>query len=209
MIYEFTFSDSTIRQGDIFYPLPKLYTGLNKLFKFNNANELEETTWENEKDTIPFNTITRVETTWGIVASQDCDAARSPSISFFKIDTLESISKPQLPSNPEKAIKTLLKKCREANKWFYLPIDQTIGFHERMAIDFQNIFQIESEFLTNNIHFLRKGRLNAEADEHYRESIAQFFRRYPYDEWYPLSKDEFELYSKSSDEHIEPRNWQK
>ncbi|MBM4082926.1 MAG: hypothetical protein FJ278_24680 [Planctomycetes bacterium] len=38
---------------------------------------------------------------------------------------------------------------------------------------------------------LRKGRLNPIADEHFRERIAEFFRRYPYDEWYPLDQREF------------------
>jgi hypothetical protein len=41
---------------------------------------------------------------------------------------------------------------------------------------------------------LRKGRLNITAYEHFRERIAEFYRRYPYDEWYPLDKAEMETY---------------
>ena len=48
----------------------------------------------------------------------------------------------------------------------------------------------------------------AEADEHFRERLAEFFRRYPYDEWYPLEKAEFAEYKKSYPE-TEPREWQK
>ena len=37
---------------------------------------------------------------------------------------------------------------------------------------------------------LRRGRLNFLADEHFRERIGEFFRRYPYDEWYALNREE-------------------
>ncbi|WP_155996384.1 hypothetical protein [Verrucomicrobium sp. 3C] len=36
--------------------------------------------------------------------------------------------------------------------------------------------------------------MNGIADEHFRERIAEFFRRYPYDEWYPLNQDELQTY---------------
>jgi hypothetical protein len=51
-------------------------------------------------------------------------------------------------------------------------------------------------------------RLNYRGKEHFRESISQYFRRYPYDEWYPLSKEEFEEYEKGSVEPVERFPWQ-
>jgi len=55
----------------------------------------------------------------------------------------------------------------------------------------------------------RVGRLNEVASEHFRERIGGFFRRYAYDEWYPLDKAEFEAYRKEKPEPVEPFDWQK
>lgn len=54
---------------------------------------------------------------------------------------------------------------------------------------------------------LRPARLNDVADEHFRERISQFFRRYPYDEWYALERDEMALY-KNEYPDAEPFPWQ-
>ena len=51
-------------------------------------------------------------------------------------------------------------------------------------------------------------RLNDLADEHFRERLAEYFRRYPYDEWYPLDKAELEEYRRSKPEPIQPYPWQ-
>lgn len=40
------------------------------------------------------------------------------------------------------------------------------------------------------------------------ESIAQYFRRYPYDEWYPLTNEDFLEYNKEKGP-VEPFEWQK
>ncbi len=55
---------------------------------------------------------------------------------------------------------------------------------------------------------LRKGRLNAVADEHFRERIGEFFRRYPYDEWYALDEQEMSEYKKEYPD-TEAFPWQK
>jgi hypothetical protein len=69
------------------------------------------------------------------------------------------------------------------------------------------VFQIQSEDLKTNIN-LRKGRLNETAYQHFRECIAQYFRRYPYDEWYPLNKDEYNAYIESRKCQVEPFPYQ-
>jgi hypothetical protein len=76
-----------------------------------------------------------------------------------------------------------------------------------MAINFHMVFHIPRDHLEQYKKDLRKGRLNNIAFQHYRESIAQYFRRYPYDEWYPLTKEEFLEYNKE-DGSVEPFKWQ-
>jgi hypothetical protein len=80
-------------------------------------------------------------------------------------------------------------------KWFYLPEDSELGFDKRMAVDFQVTLTVARQDLEAMRH-LRKRRLNPEADEHFRERLAEFFRRYPVDEWYPLTAAEFSEYEK-------------
>ncbi|HUW31054.1 MAG TPA: hypothetical protein VM223_05525, partial [Planctomycetota bacterium] len=53
----------------------------------------------------------------------------------------------------------------------------------------------------------RRGRLNDVALAHFRERVAEFYRRYPYNEWYPLNKDELKAYLKDHP-GSEPYRWQ-
>jgi len=62
-----------------------------------------------------------------------------------------------------------------------------------MAVDFTVTLRVPRAEL-EELRSLRRGRLNPVADEHFRERIAEFFRRYPYDEWYPLNQEELEAY---------------
>ena len=63
-----------------------------------------------------------------------------------------------------------------------------------MAVDFMVTLRVPRDEL-EDIRDLRKGRLNEVADEHFRERISEFFRRYPYDEWYPLNSEELQAYT--------------
>lgn len=78
------------------------------------------------------------------------------------------------------------------------------------AVDynFHIVFHMRRDYLEKYVEELRKGRLNKVAFQHYRESIAQYFRRYPYDEWYPLTNEEYLEYTKEKG-HVEPFEWQK
>ena len=103
----------------------------------------------------------------------------------------------------------LLTKHTQTNlRLFYLPADQSVGFRDRMAADFRDIMRVPRRDLEGMRDF-RVGRLNETATEHLRETLAQFFRRYPYDEWYCLSKEEFQAYAEGSPELIEPYEYQK
>ena len=75
----------------------------------------------------------------------------------------------------------------------YLPPNKEIGFFEKMAVDFMMTLRVPRADL-EELRDLRRGRLNEIADEHFRERISEFFRRYPYDEWYPLDREELKAY---------------
>ena len=100
----------------------------------------------------------------------------------------------------------ITQQARKNLKWFYLPPDARLTFSEKMAADFQVTIRVPGPDL-RMMRVLRKGRLNTEADEHFRERLSEFFRRYPYDEWYPLNRAEFDEYRKEFTD-VEPRTWQ-
>jgi len=55
----------------------------------------------------------------------------------------------------------------------------------------------------------RVGTLNSVANEHFRECLGHFFRRYSYNEWYPLTQEQFLAYRESKkSEEITPYEWQ-
>lgn len=213
MIYQPTGADDPIKQGDIFYPVPNIILDLDNIPSINDDSSVEVKKWEDIQK-FPHSAALAVNQAWAIVASQDCDTSRAPMISFFIIKpfTTTSGNPTEFDSKPTKWwMERLTKKSKDdSGKWFYLPPDETIGFDERMVAVFQNIIQIPRESLESRKSVLRKGRLNQVADEHFRESIAQFFRRYPYNEWYPLNKDEFSEYltAKKDTGDIPPYDWQ-
>ena len=77
-----------------------------------------------------------------------------------------------------------------------------------MAADFQTVFRIPRAELESRRLSLRRGRLNSLAGSHFRERLSEFFRRYPYDEWYPLDRVEMDVYAKAYPE-AERFPWQK
>lgn len=208
MIYDFPAEHEPIRQGDIFYPLPIPLLELGNLTIVSPEGDMQIAEWDNlEEEDVQVRVP--LEKAYGIVASQDCDTSRAPYVTFFEIGTFQDVSGLTLPPQERinKWVKIITQESRKNAKWFYLPIDQRIGFCERMAVNFENVFHIQLSDLEQNIGRLRKGRLNKIAYEHYRESIAQYFRRYPYDEWYPLNKNEFVKYKEEYSDS-EPMPWQ-
>lgn len=208
MIYEKPDKNEPIKQGDIFYPLPILMVDLSHIYLVD-GDKVIDTNWSEiqTKDGMVVNAA--VNKSCGIVASQDCDASRAPVISFFEIGTFQDVARMALPTTPKKWMNLITQRSRINAKWFYLPEDASISFTQRMAINFEVTFQIQKDDLQKNVSELRMGRLNQTALKHYRESIAHFFRRYPYDEWYPLTKPEFEEYVNTKGISVEPFPWQK
>lgn len=75
-----------------------------------------------------------------------------------------------------------------------------------MLVDFGTILRIFRSDLEALLR-RRSCRLGSEAYEHFRETLAQYLRRYPVDAWYPLDAAEFAQYKKSN-QGAEPRPWQ-
>lgn len=207
MIYDFPDRSQPIKQGDVFYPLPSISLDLNKMAILSEKGTLEEANWPIIKDKKNIVVNIPMKQVWGVVATQDCDASRAPIISFFGIDIFKEVTGLDLPPKPNKRVHMIIQKSRLNARWFYLPSDEKIGFEESMAINFHFVFHILRENLEQYVEELRKGRLNKVAFQHYRESIAQYFRRYPYDEWYPLNNDEFVEYKKENGT-VKPFEWQ-
>ena len=205
MVYIFPDESKPIQQGDIFCQLPLPLIDLSNLVVIADG-ELYSSNWADQMDEPNLEASIPLEKTWGIVATQNCDASRAPFISFFQIDTFSDVTTLH-PGSPKKWMDVITRKSRQEQKWFYLPVNDRIGFKDKMAVNFLRVFQIQLSDLQQNIA-LRKGRLNKIAYEHYRESIAQYFRRYPYDEWYPLDNQEFAKYNERNEGCIIPFEWQ-
>ncbi|MFB0554461.1 MAG: hypothetical protein ACETWQ_14245 [Phycisphaerae bacterium] len=210
-IYDYPDNSEAIRQGDIFLGIPKV--------EIEFASGLPIPTAESEVETIPWEDIVKkgvsetavlpVLPVPAIVASQDCDARWGDSITLCEIREFSEIEKDAAMAKSARMIKIITRQARWKLKWFYLPPDETIGFDKRMGVDFFSTMRVPREDLEKLIE-LRKARLKPVACDHFRERIAHFYRRYAYNEWYPLNKEEMGIYSK--DHTVEPSDfydWQK
>ncbi|MBM4036599.1 MAG: hypothetical protein FJ291_33095 [Planctomycetes bacterium] len=139
--------------------------------------------------------------------TQDCDAVREPELSLCEIKPFQTLE-PDVAKGLKARVGVITKNARKNYKWFYLPPDESMGFGDMMGVDFRCTMRLPREELERYRH-LRRGRLNAVAYDHFRERLAHFFRRYAYDEWYPLRREEMEYYAEQSREAIEWYPWQK
>lgn len=212
MIYEAIDVEAPIRQGDIFCHMPRVDFSLSKLAVIDDDGQ-RRVTW---RDVIAEGghgavvaAVLPIKSVDAIVITQDCDAVRGEYVCLCQIDDfLQATGKKEPPKTPKKW-QSLLKQHSRANvRWFYLPGDQDIGFSGPMAADFRVILRVPRDEL-DGMRDLRVGRLIEMAKEHFRETLAYFFRRYPYNEWYALTKEQFEAYSEESPEPVEPYPWQK
>jgi hypothetical protein len=207
MIYESPDASAAIRQGDIFVGLPRVDLSLNKVLIFDESGERLASWAEIAQKGDSVNIIVPVRPVAAIVATQDCDAIRSRDITLCEIRPFGDVERKANERTSAKGWKNLLTQHARINqKWFYLPPDDKIGFDEKMAVDFMVTLRLPRAEL-EELRDLRKGRLNALADEHFRERIGEFFRRYAYDEWYPLDQEEMKVYT-SEYPDAKPFPWQ-
>lgn len=208
MIYEYPDESVQIQQGDIFRGLPRVDVSLEKVVVVGE-NEERVASWADiAQKGEPVNIIVPARPVIAIVASQDCDAVRSRDITLCEIREFRDVERKCKDTNSPKSWKNIItQQARVNQKWFYLSPDVRIGFSEKMAVDFRVTLRLPRQDL-ESLRSLRKGRLNPVADDHFRERIAEFFRRYPYDEWYPLDTQEMEAY-KTEYPDVKPFAWQK
>ncbi len=208
MIYEFPEPDSPIRQGDIFVGLPRVELSLEQVILAEDDGQ-RIARWDDLANLRePATLIVPVRPVAAIVATQDCDALRSRDITLCEIRPFLTVERKAHENTKAKGYKSLLTQHARINqKWFYLPSDGRVGFNRKMAADFLVTLCLPLNDLME-LRTRRRGRLNHVADEHFRERISEFFRRYPYDEWYPLDKQEFAEYQKEYPD-VDPFDWQR
>ena len=74
----------------------------------------------------------------------------------------------------------------------YLPLDSQYQIEERMLINFSTIFHLDGKILSNVQATIMT--LNGDALNHFREKISHYFKRYSYEEYYPLNSEEMDEY---------------
>jgi hypothetical protein len=197
-----------IRQGDIFSGVPRLDVSLGKVVVADDGN-LTEQKWEVlAQQRKPITILAAARPVKAIVVSQDCDALRAPDITLCEIRLFQDVERKSKDTKAPKAWKNILTQHARVNqKWFYLPPDPSIGITEKMGVDFLVTLRVLRADL-EQLRSQRIARLNDIAEAHFRERIAEFFRRYAYDEWYCLDESEMESYM-SEYPDVRPFPWQK
>lgn len=212
MIYEEADPGSPIRQGDIFRDIPRVDFSLKTVAAVDKEGRDHLTSWrgliENDHRQDVIMATVAVKPVHAISISQNCDASRGEFISLCQIDEFSITTHKKPPTRPVKWKNIIIRQAKEETRFFYLPECQSIGLNQRMAADLRLILRVPRIDLESMLH-LRIGRLNKEATEHFRENLAQFFRRYPYNEWYPLTKAEYTEYLKDNSPEAKPYPWHK
>jgi hypothetical protein len=211
MIYESPEPGQPIRQGDIFKCVPRLTLRLDEFqvledFGVRPAKWLEEVERGIPRDAravVGFRAVN------AIVITQDCDAFRSPSLALCEIDRFQEVeTSSKDTTKPTAWMGKLTRQARINQKWYYLPPCDDLGFDGKMAVDFRKILLVDRDGLESMTPTCRLARLNHDAYLHFRERLSEFFRRYPYNEWYALDKEELEAYEKEHKVTVVRYPWQ-
>jgi hypothetical protein len=204
VIYVFPDIDKPIRQGDIFSNIPRVSVSLTNL-PVVTEGETHVISWASvASEGKKIKAVLPVMPVYAIVATQDCDTITSPEITLCEIREFKQVEGKAKDTTAPKAWQSIITQHARINeKWFYLPPDPKVGFSNKMAVDFRLTIRIPREDLKGFLIW-RKGSLNALAKQHFRERIGQFFRRYPYNEWYPLNPEELNAYERERGS-VEPK----
>lgn len=207
MILDFPHEQDVIRQGDIFVGIPRVELSLSSVLLLDEEGQRVAHWRELVEQGTPQNIIVPVRPVTAIVATQNCDALRSPDITLCEIRPFKDVERKCSQTSAPKKWKDIITQHARINlKWFYIPPEPTIGFTEKMAVDFLVTLRVPREDL-EELRSARRARLNRYAAEHFRQRIGEFFRRYAYDEWYALDAQEMGIYQKDFPDVI-PFPWQ-
>jgi hypothetical protein len=208
MIYQTVGPDEPISQGDIFRHVPRVDLSLSNLAVLED-DEAREGNWREFGLGAEITVVLPIKSVTGIVITQNCDAQRGEYLSLCQVDPFLSVlGQANPPKNPKNWQSLIITQARTNHRLFFLPVDESIGFREPMVVDFRVLIRLPRQGL-EDIRDSRIARLNDVAGDHFRESFAHFFRRFAYNEWYALNKEEFEAYSRGIRESIEPYPWQR
>ncbi|MBL4702415.1 MAG: hypothetical protein JKX85_14290 [Phycisphaeraceae bacterium] len=209
MIYVYPDDSQPIRQGDIFLNLPRIDISLDCMITVEDDSSTFVPWEEIATPGMTTEIIAGVKSVAAIVITQDCDNLRNDDISLCEICKFEDVHTAikEMTDRPAKWVNVLTEHARKNLNWFYLPPDKQVGFSEKKAVDFQVTMRLKRLEMERLISF-RVGRLNNVADEHFRERLSEYFRRYPYDEWYPFDKDELEAYETKRNLKVKKFPWQ-
>ncbi|HYM24628.1 MAG TPA: hypothetical protein VEU08_15530, partial [Vicinamibacterales bacterium] len=192
--------------------IPRLDAELDQLPVIQEDGSIALTSWRSLVIATSAETTTAaiaMRAVTAIVINQDCDNIRSPDITLCEIRDFRTVEKMAKDAKTAKAwVSIVTKQARVNQKWFYLPADPTVGFDTPMGVDFQGITRVRREDIDAMRTDFRVGRVDGVALDHFRERLSEFFRRYAYDEWYPLTKEQFDAYRAEKPEPIKPYDWQ-
>jgi hypothetical protein len=211
LIYEAVDLGAGIRQGDIFTSLPRAELSLVDVTVFDpeTATTFGRADWrELAPLQAPSLIVVPIRAVPAIVVTQDCDCVRATDITLCEIRPFRDVEKKAADTKSPKSWKGILTQQARLNlKWFYLPPHEVVNFDEKMAVDFQATIRLPREEL-EGLRDMRKARLNALAEDHFRQRLSEFFRRYAYDEWYALDAAELTAYQQEYP-GTPPYEWQK
>lgn len=208
MIYESVAVDHAVSQGDIFRHVPRVDLSLAAIPMVDDEGTHQES-WREIAPNSEVVAVLPVKSVTGIVITQNCDAQRGEYICLAQIvPFLSALNQATPPKNPDKWQSLIIGQAKTNYRLYYLPADNTIGFSEPMVADFRIIVRVPRLDI-ENLKENRIGTLNKVAVEHFRESLSHFFRRYAYNEWYPLTKEQYEAYSARCGESVVPFPWQR
>ena len=206
MIYEAPDTTSPLRQGDIFLKLPRAVISLQAIPVVQGDRYVQKTWAEAASSESQIEGLVSIGAVPAIVISQDCDAVRASDISLCEIRPFPDVHAKAKEARKVAAwVSIITQQARSNPKWFYLPPYQGL-FDQRMGVDFFSTFRLPRQDL-EVYRDLRRARLIDLAKQHFRERISEFFRRYPFDEWYSLSREEFAAYREKNPE-AQPFPWQ-
>lgn len=207
MIYETPELTDSIRQGDIFCGLPLIEINLREVDVVESDGITRRSWHEIARMGTDVVATLGVAPVTAIVITQDCDALHARDISLCQVKPFGDVDGDAKNAKDTKGwVRVITRQARLNLKWFYLPEDGALGFSDKRAADFFTVLRVSRENLME-YRSLRKRRLNEEAVCHFRERLAHFFRRYPYNEWYPLNAEEFSYYKQRYPD-AEPYPWQ-
>jgi hypothetical protein len=212
MIYEAVGAIEPVQQGDVFRNIPRVDFSLSSLAVIDKDDELKAMTWRDvltSNPDAPISAVLAVKPVTAIVITQNCDAARGQTLSLCQVEDYLEATNQSSPPRSAKAWQSLLMRMSRQNlRFFYLPTDSHFGLVARSAVDFRVVLPVPRLDL-ESMRDLRIARLNQVAHEQFREALSHFFRRYAFNEWYPLTREEFIAYADQAGEQIPAFEWQK